>query len=315
MAWTPERIPSLGGKTIVVTGSNSGIGLAAARALAARGARVVMACRSVDKAQAALARIRAEHPRAEVTVEALDLSSLESVRRFAGRLLGEHARLDVLVNNAGVMAVPYQKTADGFEMQLGTNHLGHFALTGLLLERLAATPGARVVTVSSLVHHFGAIRFDDLHGERRYAPWPAYFQSKLANLLFTRELARRAEVAGVELSSVACHPGYASTNLQTAGARVVEGKLEARLMALGNGLFAQSAEQGALPTVYAAVGEDVRPGEYFGPAGPLGLAGPPTRARTSRRAQDDGAATRLWEASEELTGVRFEGLPSTRRSA
>jgi NAD(P)-dependent dehydrogenase (short-subunit alcohol dehydrogenase family) len=314
MAWTPARIPSLRGKTFVVTGANSGIGLAAARALAARGARVILACRSVEKGRAALDGIRKAHPDAEVTLEALDLSSLSSVRAFAERFASQHARLDVLVNNAGVMALPYQKTADGFEMQLGTNHLGHFALTGLLFDRLAAAPGARVVTVASVAHHFGAVRFADLHGEKSYSPWVAYAQSKLANMLFAHELARRVEATRMPITSVACHPGYASTNLQTSGVRNVEGKLEERLMALGNGIFAQSAEQGALPTVYAATADDVRPADYIGPSGPFGLVGSPTRARTSRRARDAEAAARLWELSEELTGVRFDALAPTRRT-
>jgi NAD(P)-dependent dehydrogenase (short-subunit alcohol dehydrogenase family) len=308
MSWTPDRLPSLKGKTILITGANSGIGLSAATMLAGRDARVILACRSPEKGEAALGGIRAQHPSAEVSLERLDLSSLSSVRAFAQAFSARHARLDVLVNNAGVMAVPLQRTADGFELQLGTNHFGHFALTGLLFDRLAATPGARVVTVSSLVHFFGAIRFDDLQGERSYSAWPAYFQSKLANLLFSQELVRRAAAAKLDVVSVACHPGYASTNLQTAGSRKVAGSVEERMMSLGNGLLAQSADQGALPTVYAAAAEDVRPGEYFGPSGLLGLAGSPTRARMSARAKDPELASRLWAISEELTSVRFGAL-------
>lgn len=313
MTWSSAHIPSLSGKTLVITGANSGIGLSAASILAGRGARVIMACRSPEKGQAAADGIRRTHPQAEVSLEPLDLSSLASVRAFAERVLAQHPRLDVLVNNAGVMAVPHQRTADGFEMQLGTNHLGHFALTALLFDRLAATPGARVVSVSSLVHHFGTMRFEDLRGERSYSPWSAYFQSKLANMLFVHELARRAEAAAVPVLSVACHPGYSSTNLQTADARRLGGTLEERLMALGNRLLAQSADAGAWPTVYAATADDVRSGEHIGPSGLLGLSGPPSRARSSRRARDPELAARLWAVSEELTGVRFDVLASQRR--
>jgi len=219
MSWTASDIPDLGGKTIVVTGANSGLGFEASRAFARNGARVVLACRNVEKAAAARDDILASAPRANVEIRALDLASLASVRAFADSLVSNHERLDVLCNNAGVMALPRRETADGFEMQLGTNHLGHFALTGLLLPLLKRT-GARVVTQSSGAHRMGRIDFDDLHGRRYYGRWRAYGQSKLANLLFAYELQRRLENEGVGVISVACHPGYAATELQFAAARM-----------------------------------------------------------------------------------------------
>jgi NAD(P)-dependent dehydrogenase (short-subunit alcohol dehydrogenase family) len=216
------------------------------------------------------------------------------------------------VNNAGVMALPYRTTADGFEMQLGTNHLGHFALTGLLLERLLGTPGSRVVSVSSTAHKVGRMRWDDLPWERGYSKWRAYGQSKLANLLFTYELQRRLEEARAQTLAVACHPGFAATNLQTAGPRMARSAFGERGMLLINRLFAQSAEMGALPTLYAACADDVEGGEYFGPDGFSESWGHPTRVRSSSRSHDHQDQARLWEVSEQLTGVRYEwGSPAT----
>jgi NAD(P)-dependent dehydrogenase (short-subunit alcohol dehydrogenase family) len=230
------------------------------------------------------------------------------VRSFADAYRKAHSELHVLCNNAGVMALPYRRTADGFEMQFGTNHLGHFALTGLLLEPLLATRGARVVNVSSTAHRIGKMRFDDLHGERSYRRWPAYGQSKLANLLFTYELQRRLERNGAPVSSVACHPGYASTNLQLAGPRMEGSSWMESLSSLSNRIFSQSAAMGALPTLYAAAADDMRSGDYIGPGGFAETWGHPKKVRSSARSHDREAATRLWEVSEELTGVRFEGL-------
>jgi NAD(P)-dependent dehydrogenase (short-subunit alcohol dehydrogenase family) len=305
MDWHPSRIPELSGKTIVVTGANSGIGLCAAEELAARGAHVILACRSQDKGRAALARIQARRADAQVSLESLDLSSLASVRAFAENLRGKHRRLDVLVNNAGVMALPFSKTADGFEMQVGTNHLGHFALTALLWPSLAATEGARVVTVGSVAHFFGKVRLEDLCWEKGYSRWPAYAQSKLCNMLFAKELARRVERAGLGVTSVACHPGYASTNLQAKSAQIRGSSLEETLMNVGNTTLAQSAAWGSMPTLYAATHE-VTPGSYIGPSGPLGLVGVPSVARTSGRANDPELAARLWALSEELTKTPFD---------
>lgn len=305
MDWHPSRIPELSGKTIVVTGANSGIGLCAAEELAARGAHVILACRSQDKGRAALARIRARRADAQLSLESLDLSSLASVRAFAETIRGKHPRLDVLVNNAGVMALPFSKTADGFEMQVGTNHLGHFVLTALLWPSLAATESARVVTVGSVAHFFGRVRLEDLCSEKGYSRWPAYAQSKLCNMLFAKELARRVERAGLRVTSVACHPGYASTNLQAKSAQIRGSSLEETLMNVGNTTLAQSAAWGSMPTLYAATHE-VTPGSYIGPSGPLGLVGVPSVARTSGRANDPELAARLWTLSEELTKTPFD---------
>jgi NAD(P)-dependent dehydrogenase (short-subunit alcohol dehydrogenase family) len=306
--WTAEDVPDLTGRLCVVTGGNSGLGLETARGLARRGATVVIACRDPGRARVALDDLRESAPAAEIDAMPLDLASLASIRAFAEAFLARHPRLDVLCNNAGVMALPYRETADGFEMQLGTNHLGHFALTGLLLPALLAAPGARVVNVSSSAHRAGRMRFDDLHGKRGYRKWPAYAQSKLANLLFTHELARRAAARGLDLTVAASHPGYAATNLQAASPRMSGSALGVRIMELGNRLFAQSAAMGALPTLYAATAPDVQSGDYFGPGGFIELWGHPTRVQPIRRARDPEAAERLWRVSEELTGVRFSAL-------
>jgi len=306
--WNPDLLPDLSSQTIVVTGANSGIGREAAAMLASAGAEVVLACRDPGRAGAALDAIRSEHPRARVETAALDLASLASVRAFAEGFARAHERLDVLLNNAGVMAVPRRLTADGFELQLGTNHLGHFALTGLLLPRLLAAPGARVVNVSSTAHRAGRMRFDDLHGEARYGAWSAYGQSKLANLLFTFELQRRLEASGAKALSAAAHPGYAATNLQFEGPRMSGSRLGAVVMGAMNRLFAQDARGGALPLAYAAAAPDVRGGDYFGPGSIGELWGAPKRVGASARANDRDTAAELWRVSEALTGVRYEGL-------
>jgi len=307
-AWGPDDLPDLSGRTVVVTGANSGLGLEASSMLAGAGAHVVLACRDPGRAAAALASIRAQHPRASVETAALDLASLASVRSFAEAFAGAHDRLHVLLNNAGVMAVPRRTTADGFELQLGTNHLGHFALTGLLLARLLAAPAARVVNVSSGAHKAGRMRFDDLQGEVRYGPWSAYGQSKLANLLFTFELERRLRASGARATSVAAHPGYAATNLQFVGPRMSGSRASALLMSAMNRVLAQDARAGALPLVYAAASPDAEGGGYFGPGGFAELWGAPKRVEASARARDRESAARLWQVSEALTGVRYEGL-------
>jgi NAD(P)-dependent dehydrogenase (short-subunit alcohol dehydrogenase family) len=306
--WTDADIPDLTGQVALVTGSNSGLGLSIARHLAEHGARVLLACRNTTKAEAAADEIRGRVPAAEVETVPLDLASLADVRRAAAALRAAHPRLDVLLNNAGVMALPYRQTADGFEMQFGTNHLGHFALTGLLLEPLLATPGARVVTVSSGFHRLGAIRFDDPNWQRGYRRWPAYGQSKLANLLFAYELQRRLDAAGAGLLSVAAHPGYAATNLQATGPRMQGSSLLERLTDASNALFAQSAAMGALPQLYAAAAPDVRGGEYYGPDGVGEMWGHPTRVESNARSRDRDAAARLWALSERLTGVTYDAL-------
>ncbi|HYD49021.1 MAG TPA: oxidoreductase [Terriglobales bacterium] len=306
MGWDIEDMPDLRGKVIAVTGGNSGIGYEAAAQFARNGAQVVLACRDAGRAGSACDRIRGGcGEKGAVEPMTLDLADLGSVQRFAAELLARYPRLDVLVNNAGVMALPYCRTADGFEMQFGTNHLGHFALTGHLLPRLLATPGSRVVNVSSTAHRIGKIDFDDLQGERRYSKWPAYGQSKLANLLFTYELQRRLAAAGKSTIAVACHPGYASTNLQGIGPKMAGSSWMGLLMDAGNRLFAQSAQMGAMPTMYAATAPEVQGGDYIGPGGFGEVWGPPVKVKSNAASQDRETAKRLWQVSEELTGVAF----------
>jgi NAD(P)-dependent dehydrogenase (short-subunit alcohol dehydrogenase family) len=292
--FTTDHIPDLAGKTVIVTGANSGIGHAAAAALGTAGATVVLAVRDQAKGEAAAATITGP-----TEVRPLDLASLDSVRAFAASWEGG---IDLLINNAGVMIPPLTRTADGFELQFGTNHLGHFALSNLLLPHVAAT--GRVVTVSSDAHRAGAIDFDDLNWERRrYRAWRAYGQSKLANLLFTGELQRRLTEAGSTVKATAAHPGYAATNLQShSGSRVTAFAMKH----LGNRLIAQDAAGGALPTLYAAVA-DIPGGSFAGPSGPfgLGLRGAPTLVGRSAAAGDEQVARRLWTVSETLTGVSF----------
>ncbi|MEV0763843.1 oxidoreductase [Nocardia sp. NPDC050435] len=289
--WDIADIPDQTGRRVIVTGANSGLGAAAASALAAAGAEVILACRNLEKAAPVAAEIGAR-----AQVRALDLADLASVREFAAAV----DRVDVLMNNAGVMAVPAKRTADGFEMQFGTNHLGHFALTGLLLDKITD----RVVTVSSWGHRFGRINLGDPNWEsRRYDRWLAYGQSKLANLLFTAELQRRLTAAGSATLATAAHPGYAATELTTHTESVMD-----RLLSIGDNTIAQSAEKGALPQLFAATAP-VEPGGYYGPHGIGGLRGYPVRCGSSKAARDERKAAELWELSEKLTGVsyRFAG--------
>jgi NAD(P)-dependent dehydrogenase (short-subunit alcohol dehydrogenase family) len=291
--WSAADIADQTGRFAVVTGANSGIGFHAARELAAHGATVTLAVRDVARGEEAARRIPAT-----VEVRQLDLADLDSVRRFAE---GWDGPLDLLVNNAGIMAPPLRRTAQGFESQLGTNHLGHFALTGLLLEHLLHAAQPRVVTLSSGAHRMGKIRFGDLQSEERYRPWQAYGQSKLANLLFCFELQRRADNAGSNLLSVAAHPGYAATNLQTGTAS----KVQDLAMGVLNKVVAQSAEAGALPTLFAAT-EPLPGAAYVGPSGPGEVRGSPKLVDASSAAKDAQTAAALWAVSEELTGVAFD---------
>jgi NAD(P)-dependent dehydrogenase (short-subunit alcohol dehydrogenase family) len=301
--WSAADIPDQNGRLAVVTGANSGLGLATARELAGAGARVILACRDTGRGTDAAEAIRADMPSADLQVERLDLADLSSVREFAARVEGP---LDLLVNNAGVMATPRRETADGFEMQLGTNHLGHFALTGLLLERLLAATEPRVVTVSSGAHQGGRIDFDDLNSERGYSRWGAYSRSKLANLLFAYELQRRSDAAGSDLRSLAAHPGYAATNLQLSGpSGGVMGFVSTAVMRVTNLVVAQSDEMGALPQLYAATEPDLPGGIYIGPDGLGGMRGHPAVVGSSGASKDPETARKLWEASEELTGVSY----------
>jgi NAD(P)-dependent dehydrogenase (short-subunit alcohol dehydrogenase family) len=286
----------------VVTGANSGLGLITAKELARAGARVVLACRNVAKGEAARREIEAAAPGAPLELEELDLASLESVRAFAERFRSAHDGLDLLINNAGVMAPPRRQTADGFELQFGTNHLGHFALTGRLIGAMEGREDARVVTLSSTAHRTGRIAFNNLGGERHYFRWRAYGQSKLANLLFALELERRLSAAGSTIKSMAAHPGYAATNLQFAAPPLVD----RLVMRVGNAVIAQSEEMGALPTLYAATEPGLPGGTYAGPDGLAEQRGHPQAVAPNRAARDEEVARRLWEVSEEMTGVHYE---------
>lgn len=304
--WNVARMPDQTGRTAVVTGANSGLGLETARALAGAGTDVVLACRSGEKGAAAVETIRRDHPGATLEVMALNLADLESVAQFAAAFQKSRQRLDLLINNAGVMALPEFRTAAGFEMQMGVNHLGHFALTSQLMPMLMATPGSRVVTVSSLAHKSGQINLEDLNWhKRRYRKWLAYGQSKLANLMFALELHRRLEAAGSDVTSVAAHPGYSATHLQLAGPELKGSGLASLAMKVGNTLFAQSQAEGALPSLYAATAPGITGGEFFGPMGVGEIHGPPRKVEPAGRALKREVASDLWEASEKLTGVRF----------
>ena len=294
--WTSSDVPGQHGRLAVVTGANTGLGFETARVLAARGASVVLAVRDTDKGKAAAARIAGTAPGANVMVQPLDLTSLDSIRAAAGELRARHPRIDLLVNNAGVMFTPKQTTRDGFELQLGTNHLGHFALTGLLLQQMLPVPGSRVVTVSSIAHRLRArINFGDLQSERSYNRVGAYGQSKLANLMFTYELQRRLSGAGTTIA-VAAHPGLAATELTR--------HTPAASAALAR-LISQKPAMGALPVLRAATDPSVLGGQYYGPRRLLGTRGYPELAESSGRSRDTAIGRRLWAVSEELTGVTF----------
>jgi len=304
-AWTIDQIPDQTGRTAVVTGANNGLGLVTAEHLARAGAKVVMACRNLQKAEAAADDITAKVPNAQLEVVELDLSRLASVRRFADDLDADE--LDLLVNNAGVMMTPPERTEDGFDLQLGTNHLGHFALAGLLMARLGRAEAARVVTLTSLEHKSGHLDFDDLQWEHGYGRRKAYRRSKLANAAFGVELDRRLRAAGSPIKSVLAHPGYAATGIQSSAPRAMKA-----LMVLGDRILAQPAEQGAVPVLYAATAPGVEGGEFFGPDGPLGVRGRhPKRVRLSTAGRDAENGRRLWSISEELTGVTYDFAANT----
>ncbi|TVP53246.1 MAG: SDR family NAD(P)-dependent oxidoreductase [Halomonadaceae bacterium] len=295
LPWTPNDIPDLSNQTVIVTGANSGLGLESARMLSSHGATVVMACRDLNKGKAAMEDIRGDHPEAKLELMALDLADLASVRQFTDTFKQHYDRLDILINNAGVMAPPLQHTKDGFEMQFGTNHLGHFALTGLLLETLEAAEAPRVVVVSSLAHRMGNLYFDNLNGKKGYQRWKFYGQSKLANLMFSLELDRRLRGGNSSIQVMAAHPGYAATNLQ----RGIPGHK------LFNAVTAQSQEKGALPSVFAATSELAQSGHYYGPNGFMEFWGVPAEAHIRRLARNEKVASRLWEVSAQLTGVSY----------
>jgi NAD(P)-dependent dehydrogenase (short-subunit alcohol dehydrogenase family) len=312
-------MPDLAAVRAVVTGASSGLGLHTALELARHGATVVLAVRDEARGARSAEQIRGQVPAARLDVRRLDLADLASVRSFAAPFRAGGERLDLLINNAGVMAIPRRTTAQGFELQFATNHLGHFALTGLVLPALVAGAvrggPARVVTVSSTLHRRGRLRRDDLMGERSYSPWSAYGQSKLANLLFMRELQLRADAAGVRLMSVAAHPGYASTNLQTAGPRMRGSRVGELVTRAMNRVLAQSASQGAWPTLRAATDPGAHGGDYYGPGGFAEQRGTPRLVGMSAAAASADDAAWLWDRSVELTGVPYDELTrSTTRS-
>jgi NAD(P)-dependent dehydrogenase (short-subunit alcohol dehydrogenase family) len=298
--WTDADIPDLGGQRFLVTGGNTGLGFETARALSKKGAEVVILCRDRTRGEEALRRLGSSRG----ALELLDLGALASIRAFAERELAGSGKITGLVCNAGLMAIPEQKTADGFERQMGVNHLGHFALVGLLLPKLSS---ARIVSVTSDLHKRGRLDlFDDLFFEKNpYDRWTAYNQSKLANLLFMFELARRADKHGLALIPVAAHPGYSATELQSRGMQEGSPKWEGWGMAIGNRLFAQPSHAGAWPQLRAATDPSARPGDYFGPSGFMELRGPAVRVEPRRAVRDETVARELWVRSEELTGVRY----------
>lgn len=304
--WTESSVPNLQGKCALITGANSGIGFETARVMAEKGAQVVLACRNESKAIQAMSKIRERSPAAQLHFLPLDLSSLQSIRDMAEMFHEQYNQLHYAINNAGVMWLPQSKTADGFESQFGTNHLGHYALTGLLLPAILKTPGSRIVTVSSIAHTAGNIKFEDLFFERRrYGKQKAYAQSKLANLVFARELERRLNANGAQTISVAAHPGVANTNLAIPGFEQSNSGLMASAMKLLTPIVAQNPVNGALPTLYAATATGVEGGEYYGPDGFYEAYGYPGLAKSTRRSRNPDIGRKLWEISESLTGIEY----------
>ena len=302
--WTAADLPDQSGRTAVVTGASGGLGRQTALVLAGRGATVVLACRDLAKAEQAAGLIRAQAGRDSVVIVHLDLASLASVAVAADEIRATCPRLDLLINNAAVMAAPYHRTEDGFEVTFATNHLGHFALTGLLLGRLLETPGSRVVTVSSVGHRDGMMHFDDLQFSRKYSHRHAYWQSKLANLLFTYELSSRLQAAGAPTMALAAHPGVVGTELWRTSSRL-ERVLVSPRMRMINFRLAHSVEQGALPMLRAAADPAARAGQYYGPGGRRGYIGYPVLEESSPRSRSEDDRRRLWQVSEELTGVSY----------
>ncbi len=304
--WNYEKIPDQTGKTIIITGSNSGLGFVAAKALASKGAEVVIAARNEEKASDAINKIKAEVSDATLNFVKIDLASLGSIREFADEINNIYEKIDVLLNNAGIMQPPYLKTEDGFEIQFGVNHLGHFALTSLLFKSLKGSPQGRVVNVSSIAATRGKINFVDLNSEQKYNKTTAYGQSKIANLYFTYELSRRIKAEGIDVIAAAAHPGYSRTNLQSAGPSVDGKSAFYFLYKVLNPLLAQSVNAGTLPLLYASVGPDVENGDYFGPRRFGHTRGPTVRHKSVEISYDPEIAKELWKRSEELTGIKFK---------
>lgn len=300
--WTKESMPDLSGKVVIITGASSGLGLATATAMAEKNATVILAVRSLEKGQAALTHIKTIYPMANAKLMRLDLADLESIRAFANQFIHEYDTLSILVNNAGIMNTPFRLTSDGFESQFGCNHLGHFALTGLLLPRLLNTPSSRVVTVSSLVAHGAAIRFDNLDGSKGYSGWKFYGQSKLANMMFARELNNKLVRHQLDTMSIACHPGFSNTNLMSFGS----GKRANPLLRMISNLASQPADMGALPSLYSATSLNISGGEYIGPDGRGGKKGYPKLDPIIDKLYQPNTSQKLWEVSEQLTGVVYK---------
>ena len=305
--WTQKDIPNLDGNVIIITGANSGLGFECARILAEKGATIVMAVRTIAKGEQAKADILKDNPQAQLDVMALDVGDLSSVRAFADAFKAKYDRLDILLNNAGVMAIPRQETADGFEMQLGVNHLGHFALTGLLLDLIVKTPNARIHNVSSSANYTGTINFDDLMGEKNYGRWEAYGQSKLANVFFTFELQKRLISAGFDTITNTSHPGLVLTNLQANSVEQSGTGFEAFLYRLIEPIMAQDIGMGVLPMLYGSTVEEAKGGVFYGPR-LFNMRGYPAEKKANKEANDDQALKRFWDISEELTGVNYEIL-------
>jgi len=304
--WTTKQIPSQAGKIAIVTGANSGIGYHTALELARAGATVILGCRNPQKAEAAKAKILAALPQAHVEIAKLDMADLESVKSFAEAFVAGGRKLDLLINNAGIMSPPKRMaTAQGFEAQFGTNHLGHFALTGELMPALLKTPGSRVVTVASIAHKGGRMRYEDPNWERAYDPRKAYQQSKLANILFGLELDRRLKRAGADVSSVLAHPGVATTSIVTNG---MGENLKTNIVNFILRFVAQSEARGALPTLYAATSPEAQSGHYYGPDGLAEIKGNPVETKPKAHALDPVSAARLWHISEQMTGVEYVGV-------
>jgi NAD(P)-dependent dehydrogenase (short-subunit alcohol dehydrogenase family) len=293
------------GKSVVITGANSGLGFQTSLAMAKKGARVIMACRNLEKGEEARLKVLECNPEVEPELWELDLSSLSSVQAFAELYLANNEGPDLLINNAGLMAIPYQLTADGFEMQFGVNYLGHFALTARLWHGMSNKTGARIVNVSSLAHRFGKIRFFDINWDQGYQKWGAYSMSKLSNLLFTLELADKLKESDSSVVVAAAHPGYADTSLQAKGMLMAGSKGKAGIFSMANRVIAQSGEMGALPSLYAATAPGVERGSFYGPSGLLRLKGWPSLEKPDSKRARPEVARRLWGVSEELTGIKF----------
>ncbi len=294
--WNSDNIPDQSGKLVIVTGASSGLGKEACRVLAGKNATVIMAVRNIEKGEIVAKEIIVKSPRAKIEVYKLDLSSMESIKNFAGNFKNKFDHLDILINNAGVMMCPYSKTKDGFEIQMGTNHLGHFALTGFLMPLLKSTKGSRIVATSSMAHQMGNIDFNDLNWEKRkYNTQRAYGDSKIANLYFTYELARKFKDEKNRPTVTAAHPGWTQTELQR----------HSGFFNFLNPIFGQSVKKGTLPTLRAAVDPEVKPGDYYGPGGFMEMQGYPVKVKSNKRSHDQEAAKRLWQLSEQMTGVSY----------